>query len=204
MLSFFFIFHFTRLSHSNAWPGTASYEYARNCEVPNWIFNLLDMPRVTQHVLSLKIRAPIILLRNINPPRICNGTRLAVKKLMFKVIEATILNGKWKHVLIPRLPVIPTDMPLNLNECSFPFDLLFDDYQQSTGSVVSNLRLNLENPLFSYGQLYVCKFASEKSHKIINFCARRKLYIGLSVFVGPWPHDMALPQVADRGGGFQI
>ena len=35
-------------------------------------------------------------------------------------------------------------------------------------------RLNLENPLFAYGQLHVCMFASGKSHKIIHFCARLK------------------------------
>ena len=36
------------------------------------------------HVLQLKIGVPIILLRNINPPKLCNGTRLAVKKKQWK------------------------------------------------------------------------------------------------------------------------
>ena len=46
---------------------------------PIEFFSSLDILRVPQHVLSLKIGAPII-LRNINTPRMCNGTRFAVKK----------------------------------------------------------------------------------------------------------------------------
>ena len=50
-------------------------------------FNSLDIPGVPQHVLSHKIGAPIIILRNINPPGMFNGTRLAVIKMMLKVMK---------------------------------------------------------------------------------------------------------------------
>jgi len=79
------------------------------------------------HVLTLKISVPIILFRNINPPRFCNGTRLSVKKMMNNVIEAIILNGKFKgeDVLLPRIPMIPTDMPFEFKRLQFPVRLAF-------------------------------------------------------------------------------
>lgn len=58
---------------------------------PTEFLNSLDLPGLPQHILELKI-----LLHNINPPPLCNGTRFAVKKLMTNVIEATILDGKFK------------------------------------------------------------------------------------------------------------
>ncbi|GFY08000.1 ATP-dependent DNA helicase [Trichonephila clavipes] len=38
---------------------------------PTEFLNSLDLLGIPQHVLTLKIGVPIILLRNINPPRLC-------------------------------------------------------------------------------------------------------------------------------------
>jgi len=67
------------------------------------------------------------MLRNINQPRLCNGTRLAVKKLMNNVIEATIIMGKYKreYVLIPRIPMTPTELPFDFKRLQFPVHLAF-------------------------------------------------------------------------------
>ena len=83
-------------------------------EVVNYateFLNSLDLPGLSPHILTLKIDVPIILLRNVNPPRLCNGTRLSVKKMMNNIIEATILNVKFKgeDFLLPRIPMIKTD-----------------------------------------------------------------------------------------------
>ena len=59
--------------------------------------------------LILKVGSLIILLWNINSPKLRKGTRLAVKKILPNLIEATILTAKSKGevCLIPRIPMIP-------------------------------------------------------------------------------------------------
>ncbi|GBP38708.1 hypothetical protein EVAR_22357_1 [Eumeta japonica] len=61
-----------------------------------------------------------MILRNLNPPRLCNGTRLSVKRLMPNLIEATIINGKYAAIWLggtaDALAVVMSSAPIMLNE----------------------------------------------------------------------------------------
>ncbi|XP_049823424.1 uncharacterized protein LOC126265582 isoform X2 [Aethina tumida] len=125
---------------------------------PPEFLNSLDLPGLPPRNLQLKVGSVIIMLRNINQPRLCNGTRLAIKKLLNNVIEATTLKGKYKgeDVLIPRIPMIPTDVPFEFKRLQFPVRLAFAmTINKSQGQSLSVCGINLENPCFSHGQLYV-------------------------------------------------
>ena len=65
-------------------------EESEACTYPTDVLNSFNPPGLPPHELALKEGCPIILLRNLDAPRLMNGTRLIVKRLMKNVIVATI------------------------------------------------------------------------------------------------------------------
>ncbi|XP_076273146.1 uncharacterized protein LOC143204485 [Rhynchophorus ferrugineus] len=153
---------------------------------PPEFLNSLDLPGLPPHNLQLKVGSVVIMLRNINQPRLCNGTRLAIKKLLNNVIEATILKGKYKgeDVLIPRIPMIPTDVPFEFKRLQFPVRLAFAmTINKSQGQTLSVCGINLENPCFSHGQLYVACSRVGKPSDLFIYAPGRSLSGQLVLYI---------------------
>ncbi|KAH8968658.1 hypothetical protein BDL97_03G140000 [Sphagnum fallax] len=121
---------------------------------------------IANHELELKVGVPILLLRNLNQSiGLCNGTRLIVKRLGQRVIEAEIITGNnvGKRVFIPRIIMSPfgTDWPFVLHRCQFPVRVAFAiTINKSQGQTFNN----------SHGQLYVAisRVTSSANIKIFN------------------------------------
>jgi ATP-dependent DNA helicase PIF1 len=90
----------------------------------------LQFSGIANHKLELKVGVPILLLHNLNQSIwLCNGTRLIVKRLGQRVIEAEIITGNNvnKRVFIPRIIMSPsgTDWPFVLRRRQFPVQVAF-------------------------------------------------------------------------------
>jgi len=101
-------------------------------EVVNYtieLLNLFDLPEMSPQNLQLNVSSVIIMLRNTNQPKLCNGTRLGVDNVMKNVIEATVIivqKFKGEDVLISRILLIPIDLPFQFNHVQFPVRLIFE------------------------------------------------------------------------------
>ena len=138
---------------------------------PSDVLNELEVPGLPQHRLVLKEGAPVMLMRNMNPPKLCNGTRLTISKLNDYVIEAKILTGPGagEKTFIPRIPLAPSDHPIPFKRLQFPLRVCFAmTINKSQGQSLKVAGVLLESPCFSHGQLYVaCSRVGQKESLFI-------------------------------------
>lgn len=76
----------------------------------------------------------------------------------YNVVQATIITGsaKGETVLIPRIPIIPTNLPFQFKRLQFPLKVAFSiSINKSQGQTLKVAGIHLGTPCFSHGQLYV-------------------------------------------------
>jgi len=128
---------------------------------PTEYLNSLTLSGLPPHKLNIKVGAPVMLLRNIDPARgHCNGTRYIVCQISQQYITGQIACGEYSGnvLLIPRIPLSPTDagLPFTLRRRQFPLRPAFAmTINKAQGQTLQCVGVLLDEPVFTHGQLYV-------------------------------------------------
>ena len=109
--------------------------------------------------LHLKLGCPLILLRNLAPSRgLCNGTHLILHRATSRVLEVQIQGGEHSQA----------GLSFQLCRRQFPVRLAFTlTINKAQGQSVRHVGIDLREPVFSHGQLYVA-FSRATSYKRVK------------------------------------
>ena len=126
---------------------------------PTEFLDSLELSGLPPHKLELKKGAPIMCMRNIDPPRLCNGTRLIIEELYDNLIVAKIIASQFQGeiVLIPRLKIVLSEGDnIPFARIQFPIQSAFAmTIHKSQGQTFQKVLVYLDKPVFQHGQLYV-------------------------------------------------
>ena len=125
----------------------------------HFIISVLDnCSGMPPHILSLKLGAPVILLRNVDQAKkLCNGTKLIVLKIEPRLLTLRRVQAPHDIITLPRWKIQATgSMPFMCARTQFPIKLAFAfTINKAQGQSLHTCGIYLPNPVFSHGQLYV-------------------------------------------------
>ena len=128
---------------------------------PEFLAAIID-PSLPDHHLRLKKGMPVMLLRNLEPPRLCNGSRIRLTFVGAKVLKGELMAGthQGEEVLIPRIPLQSKDnakIPCQFKRLQFTVKPAFAmTVNKSQGQSMKHVGTDLQSgECFSHGQLYV-------------------------------------------------
>ena len=125
--------------------------------------NKVEQPGLPPHRLRLHVGMPVMCLRNLDPPRICNGTRLIVTGITANVTKCMVTTGNAKghEHLIPRIHLAPKDnderIPCDFTRKQFPLRSCYAmTINKAQGQSLKYVGIDLRaQACFAHGQLYV-------------------------------------------------
>ena len=171
---------------------------------PQEYLNTLSFSGMPPHVLTLKIGAPIMLLRNLNlAGGLCNGTRMIVTQVYTRLIQAKIITGTrmGETIYLPRIVLINKEeqLPFVFKRKQFPVKVCYAmTINKSQGQSLNKIGVYLPEPVFAHGQLYVAlsRATSPQGLKmLIKQCPGNDKNTTKNVVYKDFLHTLTLAQV---------
>ena len=142
--------------------------------VPVEYLNVVNPSEISDHQLSLKMGAPVMLLRNLQAgPNVSlrNGTRMVVIQIMERALEVEVAAGinKGLRVFLPRVPQYDKcgDYPFTLVQKYF-FRLAFSvTINKGQGQENERVGIDLPAPVFAHGQPYTGMSRGKRGSMVI-------------------------------------
>ena len=151
-------------------PGEVGYSVASDdlseCrqpdEYPLEYIQSVHIPRSPPASLMLKINARYMIIRNCNPPAICNGILAELMSFTRYILKMKLLTGPGKHQIIylPRC-----SFKINTEDSGFPFAFTRRQFpimpayavtvHKSQGQTLCKVGIVADTDAFAHGQVYV-------------------------------------------------
>jgi len=126
-------------------------------------FNAFYETSLSPHKLCVKPGVPVMLLRNLDSPRLYNGTRLRITRCGKQIFEGKIMGGTYygEKVMLFKTPLQSKEnnkrIPTPFVRKQYPVRPAFAiTINKSQGQSIKYVGINLQaRPAFSHGQLYM-------------------------------------------------
>jgi len=130
--------------------------------VPEEIIETLQPAGIPPHNLIVKLGACYMLLRNLNLKRgLCNGSRIVITSIGQRIIQYDLLhpNGTVRdsNIILPRITLTPSEnYPFMFKRTQYPIVPAYAaSIHKVQGCSLKKQGINLLEPMFTHGQLYV-------------------------------------------------
>ena len=145
---------------------------------PTEFLNSLSPSGLPLFCLKLKVGCPVMVMRNIDPPYLMNGTICEVLEVRTNVVRLRVKDGPHKgfDAFLPRIGLYSreAESPVIFKRLQFPIRCCMAmTINKAQGQTFDKVFVHLEDPVFTHGMFYVALSRVTAKENLKLYCQRR-------------------------------